>query len=223
MVDHIISIAQEVLPFLGAGFAFLWGATKLYKRKAAFYVNLILAGIGCFALGKLFGAVSFLTAGGLPEHFHVGYLGTIGCYLFIFSANYGQMDSLIDDGNKSMGRYRVMSLGGPLLIIAIVLPALFSAATLEMKIITTIMIIPVALASYYNVKHAIFPDMGIGFVKAIRPYNICAFVTAIMCAIAQMSEVMKLNTLELAADIITAGLCIVMIMSAERGTKLWTT
>lgn len=221
MLDYIISIAQELLPFFGAGFAFIWGLTKFYKHKVALYGNLILSGIGCFALGKLFGAVSFLTAGGLPEHFHVGYLGTFGCFLFIFSANFGQMDSLIDDGDKSMSRYRILSLGAPLLIIAIIIPAMLSAITLEMKIITIIMIIPVALASYYNVKHGIFPDMGFGFVKAIRPYNMCAFVMAVVSAISQVSEVMKINMVTFISDIMVAALCIAMIMSAERGTRLW--
>ena len=142
MENNIVSIVQELLPFLVAGFAFIWGIAKYYKRKVALYVNLILCGIGCFALGKLFGAVSFLTAGGLPEHFHVGYLGTFGCFLFIFSANLGQMDSLIDDGDKAMARYRMLSLGAPLLMIALTIPAICSHASLEMKIITIAMAIP---------------------------------------------------------------------------------
>ena len=31
-------------------------------------------------------------------------------------------------------------------------------------------------SSYYNFKHAVISDLGYGFVKAIRPYNICALI-----------------------------------------------
>ncbi len=174
-------------------------------------------------LGKLFGLVSFLTVGGLPEHFHVGYLGTFGCFMFLFSANFGQMDGFIDDGSKATRKYRFWSLSAPGILALGMIPLFFSPASTAMRIVTVIVLIPALLSSYFNLKHLIFPDMGFGFVKAIRPCNLCALALAALCQTELISSAWQVEFLHITIAILLSPVCVLLIFAAERGTRLWRT
>ena len=79
---------------------------SLIKEKKGIYFQMIACAIGCFVLSYLYDVCEILTAGTLSEGFSVGYLGVIGCYLFLLSADYGCMDGIIDDGTSIMNKSR---------------------------------------------------------------------------------------------------------------------
>lgn len=217
------SLLLELLPLLASGFGFIRGFRRFFRNGVALYLQLIVCALGCFMLGKLFGVISFFTVGGLPEHFHVGYLGTFGCFMFLFSANFGQMDGLIDDGSKATRKYRFWSLSAPGILTLGMVPLFFSPASVTMQIVTVIVLIPALLSSYFNLKHLIFPDMGFGFVKAIRPCNFCALALAVLCQMELISSAWQVEFLHMAVVVLLSLVCILLIFAAERGTKLWRT
>lgn len=214
---------QEAIPCLGAGIGFLYGGVKAFRRGVALYLKLVVLALGSLFLGKLYGVVSLLTAGALPEGFHVGYLGIFGCFLFLFSANYGQMDGLIDDKDKAMQKYRWMGYAAPMVLSAGTFPMMFAPASMEVKVVIGLVMRPAALGAYYNLKHLIFPDLGFGFVRAIRPCNLCALILYVLCLMEMVCGAWQLPGAELAAAIALSGVCVAMSVLAERGTKLWTT
>ena len=74
-----------------AMFGFVYGLVKFFREPSALYSRMIVFGIGCTMLGRLFETLQVVVAGEIREGFHVGVLGTLGSFLFFLTANYGQM------------------------------------------------------------------------------------------------------------------------------------
>jgi len=101
-----------------AGIGFGYGLYRFFRDESALYVRMIVFAIGCAMLGRLFETLLILVNGSLTNGFHVGMLGIIGSFLFLFSANFGQMDSIVDDGSKRFFKTRLISFSAPLVIMA---------------------------------------------------------------------------------------------------------
>ena len=75
--------------------------------------------------------------------------------------------------------------------------------------------------AYFNLKHAIIPDMGFGFVKAIRPYNIAALSFTFL----QLIHLTLWNfcgwIVLLISGIVFGCSCIAVIVMADKGVKKW--
>ena len=106
-----------VLICAAAGFAF--GARRYLRPKKPLYASMIVLGVGCVALGRLFQCVRLLTGSGITEEFQLGILGIVGAFSFFFSANYGQIDSLVDDGSGAFRKWRALSWAAPAVIAAL--------------------------------------------------------------------------------------------------------
>ena len=104
----IANIVACVCAFAG----FIYGSIKFFKPKKAVYPQMITLAAGCLAFGRLYQAVRLLTGGDIFGEFQLGVFGVIGSLVFLFSANYGAMDSLADDKSKAFRKYRIISLAG---------------------------------------------------------------------------------------------------------------
>jgi hypothetical protein len=89
------------------------------------------------------------------------------------------------------------------------------------KVVYTILWIPAMFSAYFNLKHAIIPDMGFGFVRAIRPFNLAAFSFALL----QLIHLTVWNFCGLIPLLISGTVfgasCIVMVIMADKGVKKW--
>ena len=183
---------------------------------------MIACAIGCHVLCSLYDVCEILTTGTLSEGFSISYLGAIGCYLFLLSANYGCMDGIIDDGTPAMSKSRRLARIAPLFTIALFILNFFADVPLSTKQFYFFVWIPATLCAYYNLKHAIAPDMGFGFIRAIRPFNVAALAF-------NMINLVHFTAWNFADwPVITAtgtlvGLAsIAMAVTAKRGVKRWT-
>ena len=68
---------------VAACISFVYGLYRFFRAKSPLYVRMIVLGVGC------------------------AMLSVIGCFLFFFSANFGQMASIVDDGSP---KFRVCSV-----------------------------------------------------------------------------------------------------------------
>ena len=73
-------------------------------------------------------------------------------------------------------KFRYIALIAPIAVALLYVPCILTDMLISTKISLFIMWIPALCSSYYNFKHAVISDLGYGFVKAIRPYNICALI-----------------------------------------------
>lgn len=202
--------------------AFIYGAFRFFRKGKAMYLQMIVCAIGCMMLGRLFRVVMIMTGGFIPDGFHVGILGWIGSFLFFFTANYGQMDSLVDDGGKDNTKYRLIAMAAPLVIAAGYIRIALSDTTLGNKIMYLIVVLLIMQASYYNLKHLIMPDVELGIIRSIRGYNLMALAFALL-SMAEMTLWIVGNSITI--SLVCALNCVaslLIIPVLERGVKQWT-
>jgi hypothetical protein len=97
---------------------FIYSLIKFFKPKKALYKKMVACALGCLFIERLYEIVQYVIVGDLPQLFEVGTFGNIGCYMFLFSANYGAIDSLIDDKSAELKKYRLAALAAPLIAVA---------------------------------------------------------------------------------------------------------
>ena len=201
---------------------FLSGIRYLNTRKAL-YASMIVQGMICMALGRLYQCALLWTGGSLTDNFQVGSLGVMGAFAFFFSSNYGHIDSLVDDGGRVFRRYRIIALIGPACVVSMLVPIVLGPATVAFKISCVIVSAVIFNASYFHVKHMIIPDVDFGVVRCLRGYNGLAVALSVL----SMWELLALaQGSEPALMISGVGLCIValtLVPVMDRGMKKWRT
>ena len=214
---------SELVALGGIITALIIGRKAWMTPKGAWFPKFVAAGLGCMALGCLHDTVYLLVTGHYADDICIGQFGVIGCFLFLISASYGQLDGLFDDRSRENRKYRLLALLAPVAMTLIFIPSLRTdQLSLVMKAVHFIGWIPMIVASYFNFKHAILPDGGFAFVKAVRPYNITATIFS-------FSEILYLTMYNLEKPqmvVICAGLEAIsacyMMFFAKRGAEQWT-
>ena len=205
---------------ISAGIGFVYGLFRFFRNESALYIRMIVFGVGCAMLGRLFATLMYLVNGELFPGFNVGMLGIIGSFLFFFSANFGQMDSVVDDGSPKFRKARIIALAAPLTVVILWCIIFAVYGFNETTISVGIEALFLAMASYYHLKHLIIEDVGSGLVKSIRSYNLLALVYAVLC----LSEVLVEGfVLPLIVTVLECAVLIAFIPVLERGMKKWTT
>ena len=176
MLDKVCFYVADIVPFLASLGAFIYGVKHFFEKGKAYYLQIVTMAFGCYAMGSLYYLCQSITAEEVPEGFTAAYLGRIGFFLFLFTANFGQMDGLVDDRTPAFKKFRYIALIAPIAVALLYVPCILTDMLISTKISLFIMWIPALCSSYYNFKHAVISDLGYGFVKAIRPYNICALI-----------------------------------------------
>ena len=101
------------------------------------------------------------------------------------------------------------------------IPNMFADVPTITKVVYSILWIPAGMSLYFNLKHAIVPDMGFGFVKAIRPFNIAALSFSFL----QLIHLTLWNYCDwiplLVSGTMFGATCILMVVMADRGVKKW--
>ena len=209
---------------VAAGVGFGYGLFRFFRDESALYVRMIIFGVGCAMLGRLFETLLILVDGSLRSGFHVGMLGIIGSFLFFFSANFGQMDSIVDDGSKKFLKTRLISFVAPLVIIAVWVLIAVSRGVNKTTIPLGVETLFIALASYYHFKHLIIQDISFGLIKAIRSYNLLSLIYAVLCMAEMFVKSFNLpDFCIITVNSLQFVLLLAFVPVLERGVKKWTT
>lgn len=203
-----------------AGFCI--GAWRYLRPGKALYAYMIVLGVGCIALGRLFNCVGLCVGADAADRFQIGSLGAAGAFSFFFSANYGQIDSLADAGERSLRRYRVAAWAGPLVIALLYAFIVFSSANAVVKAACGVVAAAIAAASYYHVKHFLIPDVEGGIIRSMRGFNACALCLGIACMAEMTAYVRKLEPLLYVSGALVAVLSLIIVPVMDRGVKRWT-
>lgn len=174
MINTIGMWVADIVPFVATVVAFAYGVKNFFKKGKAFYLQIVTMAMGCYAMGSFYHLCQALTSDEVVDGFTAAYLGKIGFFLFLYTANYGQIDGLMDDGAPELKKTRRLALLAPLAVALLYIPCALTEMPVSTKITYALVWIAAMLSSYYNFKHAIISDFGYGFAKAIRPYNISA-------------------------------------------------
>ena len=216
----IANIIICVCAFIG----FIYGMIKFFRPKKAVYAQMITLAVGCVAFGRLYQVVRLLTIGEMFNGFQLGVFGVIGSLLFLFSANFGTMDSLADDRSKKFIKYRIIAFAAP--VVALILYILFIFFTdlpRSVKVASALVTVFVMQASYFHLKHLIFPDVDFGVIKCLKPYNLLALIYTFLC-LAEMIVIGLGNEIGiLIAGVLIGAVQIGVVISVEKGMKKWIT
>ena len=217
--------AADILPLLATLGTFIYGVKNFFKKGKAYYLQIVTMAMGCYAMGSFYHLCQSITTGDLADGFTAAYLGRIGFFLFLFTANYGQMDGLLDDRTPSLKKFRYIALIAPVTVALLYLPCVLAEMPYSTKISLSFLWIAAIFSSYFNFKHAIISDLGYGFVKAIRPYNICALILTFLELILQVLWAYYVNDYILivimVVTIIFSIVSILTMVTLKRGVEAW--
>ena len=142
---------SELVTLGGMIIALIIGKNAWATSKRALFPKLVAAGLGCMALGCLHDTVYLFVTGSYADDLYIGYLGVIGCFLFLTSASYGQLDGIFDDRSKSNMKYRLLAVLAPAGIILFRFLSLRTEnLSVAMKIVNFIGWIPMMSAKSLN-------------------------------------------------------------------------
>ena len=121
--------------------------------------------------------------------FQLGVFGVVGSLLFLFSANFGAMDSLADDKSKTFRKYRIIALSAPAAALAsYIIFICFTDLPRSVKIASALVTVFVMQASYFHLKHLILPDVDYGIINCLKTYNLLALVFEALCVAEMLSN-----------------------------------
>ena len=221
--DMICIWIAELLPLLATLASLVYGLKHFFKKGKPLFLQSITMAMACHALGSIYHLCQSLTSESIVEGFTPAYLGRIGFFLFILTASYGQLDRIVDDGTAAMRRARIVALAAPLLAVLFYLPnALIEDVPAVTKAVYAVVWIPAIISVYFNLKHAIIPDLDFGFIKALKPYNLLVLVLS-------FSELLCLTAWDyyypipmVAAAVLFGASCICTMVVAKKGVEKWT-
>ena len=175
------------------------------------------------ALGSVYHLCQTLTTDEMVEGFTPAYLGRIGFFLFILTASYGQLDRIVDDGSPGMRKSRIIALLAPVLALLIYIPnALPEDIAVSTKVVYALVWLPAMISVYFNLKHAIIPDLDFGFIKAIKPYNLLVLLLSFSELLCLTAWDYYYPVLLAVSSVVFGALCICTMGLARRGVKKWT-
>lgn len=196
----------------------LYGVVICMKHRQPLFFKILLYGLISNLFGTLFAACYTAVHGIAPTGFHVGYFGHIGAYFFLFSAYYGAIDHLADGGERKYRTLRIASAIPAIIPIILLIWGIAENGITAMLPLLTL-IIPMTFTLYFAVKHLIFPDVELGIISVMRPYNGCVIL---FCA----AELVTLFGFlpEAVRTVSTVSSCLFLMSllpMAEKGVRKW--
>lgn len=202
------------LTFFAAASAGIYSLFTCFRPKTPLFYKIVVYGFGSYFLGVTY---SLLYAKLMPGKggFHPGYLGYLGTYFFLFSSYFGALDRLADGHEKVYRPYRLAAL----LPAAAVLFAGVYQWQRNGELLPCLMLIPAAGTVYFSCKHLILPDVEMGIIRVMRPYN---GVITMWCLIQPFVTEMAAGTVF--SRILTAANAVLVILAiplAHKGVRQW--
>ena len=215
-------LVANIIVCVGAFFGFIYGGILFFRPKKALYAQMITLAMGVIGFGRLFLIFRIVTGGEITDTFQLGFIGMFASFLFFFSANYGAVDSLIDDSIERSLWSRLATFLAPLTaIILYIVFFIVRDTSLMWRIFGAMLTLNIALSTYFNLKHLISPDVDKGVITCLRPYNLLALIYAASVLVECIGLSHGNDVLVFVAGIVSAISIILIIPLIERGVKKW--
>ena len=196
---------------------------KMHKRGFALYFKIYLCAAASYALFLLYDIISTLC---LKIHLpvDVGGIGILGCGAFLFSANFGQMDGLVDERTKKSRKASLAALLAPAVLLALLCVLVFSANVAPaFKFLGMIPLSSGIVASYFHLKHILLPADPMGLLVTVRPGNILALLFLLSSTLFTGTSVANIIILKEIAGVLAAVFICTMSICSVKEAKKWKT
>ena len=212
----------EIVPLVATLFSLVYGLLHFFKKGKPLFLQSITLAMACYALGSIYHLCISFTNATIMEGFTPAYLGRIGFFMFLITASYGQLDRIVDDGSPKMRAANIIALIAPIAAGLLYIPNYYANSNVSTKISYALIWIPAVAAVYYNLKHAIIPDLDFGFIKAIRPFNIFAMLLGFAELLCLTAWDYFSSVFLAVMSVIFGILCVCTMVSVKRGVEKWT-
>ena len=213
-------LISDLCVLMCASVGFGYGVMVFLATRAPLYAKMITGAVGCSMLGRLLVVVRDLV-GFAGDGFQLNMLSVVGVFMFLLTANAGLMDGLADDGAKKFTKYRAFSLAAPVGIILLDIPIWQSPVPFATRVSFVVVSLVVAAASYFNLKHAVFPDVEFGVIRCVQNYNLSALAYAYV----HMAEMVALSydagAAVVATGLLTGLVSILIPIMLKKGIDQW--
>ncbi len=177
---------MSVITLCAALIAVLFGLATAFQAKTPLFYKIVVYGFCCYLLSAVYDALFFLFFGCVTV-FHAGYLGYAGTFFFLFSSYFGALDRLADGHEPRYRNYRLAAFAPSAAILILSILAV-------RRVALVLILIPVAATAYYACKHLILPDVEMGIIRVMRPYNalillFCLIQPFAVCGLLQSANV----------------------------------
>lgn len=115
--------------------------------------------------------------------------------------------------------YRLAAASGPILVLVLLVHSvriLGAGACL----IYALLCLPIAPTLYFSIKHLILPDVDLGIIRVMRPYNACVIVFCMVQVLLQAPACSGLD-IRAAGSVLSSVLLMTLLPMAEMGVRKW--
>ena len=221
-IDTVCLWIAEFVPLVATLFSLIYGLANFFKKGMPIFLQSLTMAMASYCLSVIYHLCQTLISEAILDSFTHAYLGRMGLFMFLITASYGQLDRIVDDRSPKTKSARLIALIAPVCAALLYIPNYFADSPYFTKISYALIWIPATISVYFNLKHAIIPDLDFGFIKAIKPYNVF-----VLCL--SFSELLSLtawdyfNSIWIAVMSTVFGvLCVCTMISAKKGVKKWT-
>lgn len=221
--DIICIMIAELVPMLATLFSLIYGLKHFFKKRKPLFLQTLTMGMASHSLGSIYHICQTLTSDHVVEGFTPAYLGRIGFFLFMITSSYGQLDRIVDDGSKRMRFARRIALLAPLCAALLYIPnVLIEDVPVSTKIVYGIVWIPAVISVYFNLKHALIPNLDFGFIKALKPYNILVMSLGFAELLCLGAWNYYDSVFMVICSCLFGILCVCTMLAAKKGVEKWT-
>lgn len=214
-----MTLAIELILYL---IATMLGLFFFIYRKSPLYFKLLFFAVACCLLEELYNFVYSICIGGAALTFSFATFASGAAFAFLYSANFGQFDSFVDDGSLEFKNARAIGFAAPIALAAVfVLTIIKSNYSIWHIALLLICKLWAFFACYYHLKHLILPDKIHFMVDALRPCNLICLVYIFMNFLCDFA---RATSADAATKILSLAmpLCLIaMIIAAEGGLRKW--
>ena len=215
-------LAMNLLIFICSLYGTIYGLSKFFRKKKALYLKLVTCGVMSVMFSRLCQVIVLTTQGNLNSGFHIGLLGITGSFMFFFSANFGQMDGLVDDKTKAFRKTRIISLIAPLSVLIIYLLFFMKVHNTELRIVWGIVTFFIMQCAYYSFKHIIIYDVDFGIIKSLRKYNALVLAYAFLSMLEAVGLYIDIKPLYVASCVSIGIVAVTLLPVLKGGAQKWT-
>lgn len=208
---------MNAVALAGALIAAAYALVSGRLRRTPLFFEIVSYGLAAYALGVFYAFLreSAASADFAPGDSTIQYLGIAGAFFFFLSSYYGAMDSLADEGGSAMRPRRIAA--------GIAAAALLAAggwwlAAFRGDLAAALAMIPVAATMYFAVKHLAMPDVEMGFIRVLRPYN-AAMIG--LCLVQPFALASLGGVAGAVATVVDAALIVILPVLARKGVDTW--
>jgi hypothetical protein len=221
-IDTVCLRIAEIVPLISTLFSLIYGLANFFKKGTPLFLQSLTMAMASYSCSVIYHLCQTFTSGIIMEGFTPTYLGRMGFFMFFITASYGQLDRIVDDRSPKMKRARMLAFIAPVCAALLFIPNYIADVSLQTKISYALVWIPAVFAVYFNLKHAIIPDLDFGFIKAIKPYNRFTLCLSFCELLRLTSYNYDYIVLQAVFSVVFGILCVCTVVSAKKGAEKWT-